>query len=85
MCLISRICSPVDVGMRLLQCLDRPQQAAALLFHVNVQMVVDVVSVIDRRTLDLVNRRVNLLNGDVLAGINLPVPRLVIQEPTRRA
>ena len=75
----------VDVGMRLLQCLDRPEQAAAVLSHIDIRMVVDVLPVIDRSTLDLVNRCIDLLNGHIFTRIDPPVARLVIQKPARGA
>ena len=74
----------VNVGMRFVQCLDRSQQAAALLFHVDVRMVVDILFVIGRGMPYLIHRRIDLLNGNVFARVNPPVARLVRQKPTRR-
>src|SRR5215472_10406652 len=56
-----------------------------MLFHVDVRTDVDVLSIVARSALDLANRRIDLLNGDVFAGVNSSVAGLVRQKPARGA
>lgn len=56
----------VDVGLGLVQGLDRLQEAAAVLLDVDLRVVVEILAVIDRRALDLTDRGVDLGDRNVL-------------------
>jgi len=75
----------IHIRMSFLQRLDRFQQSAAVLLHINVRMIVDVLAIIDGGALHLADCRIDLADANVLAGIHLGITGLVIEEPARRA
>ena len=74
-----------DVGLGLVQGLDRLQETAAVLLDVDLRVVVEVLAVIDRGTLDLADRGVDLGDRDVLIAGDDGIAGLVVEEPARRA
>jgi len=75
----------VDIGVGFLQSLDRAQQAAAVFMHVDHGMVVQILAVVDGGVFNFTDRCLDLLDGNVLVGINPWVTGLVTQKPASGA
>ena len=74
------------IAMYLTQQLERFVQVPGLIGrNIDIGMIVDVFAVVDRRALDLTDRRVDLGDGHVFVGADRSITGAVLQHPAGRA
>lgn len=71
-----------DISSSLFKRLDRFEKTAPMLLHINVGVIIDVFSIIDRGLPNFSDCRIDLRDGDVFVCVNLGIARLMLQEPT---